>query len=400
MANLYRNQFLIFDKHPGLAYLDNAATTQRPKVVVEAIYDFYAYENANIHRGVYDLSNNATQKYEAVRSQVARFLGTENAASIAFTKGTTESVNIVANSFLSPTLNEGDNVVTTIMEHHANFIPWQKIAQEKKVEFRVIPIDKNGDLNLLALNNLIDRKTKLLSVNHISNTLGTINPIEEIIEIAHKKGVPVMLDAAQSAAYYELSQKKLQYDFLAFSAHKLFGPFGVGILYVADNYIENILPYNLGGGIIREVSVEETLFNNYPYNMDAGTPNIGGAMGLAAAIKFVSGLDKKEIQENINHLRIYCEEKLRAINDVNILGNPKKKSGIISFTIKAIHPHDIASFLNQDNIAVRAGMHCTQPLLNALATPATVRVSFSVYNTKEEVDRLVHSIKELINFWS
>lgn len=400
MKNNYRNQFPIFDKYPDLAYLDNAATTQRPKVVINAIHDFYAYENSNIHRGVYDLSNRATQNYEATRLQIAQFLGSENPNTIAFTKGTTESVNIVANSFLGNTLKEGDNVVTSIMEHHGNFIPWQKVAQQNKVEFRVIPIDKNGDLDVVELNNLIDSKTKLLSINHISNTLGTINPIEEIIDLAHKKGIPVMVDAAQSAAYYSLNQKEIQYDFLAFSAHKLFGPFGIGVLYVADKYIDRMTPYNVGGGMIKDVTIEGTLFNEYPFNMDAGTSNIGGVRGLSAAVNYTSGLNRKEVQDHLNEVTSYGLEKLKSINGVSVLGNPKKKSGIISFTIDDIHPHDIASFLNQDNIAVRAGMHCTQPLLDSLSTPATVRASFSMYNTKEEVDKLEQSIKELINFWS
>lgn len=400
MTSDFKSHFPIFKKYPELIYLDNAATTQRPDGVIRAIHDFYTYENANIHRGVYDLSNKATSKFELIRGKVAEFLDSDNANTIAFTQGTTESMNIVARSFLPKMAKKGDNIITTLMEHHANFIPWQMYAQELGLELRVVPVDKNGDLKLDELSLLIDHKTRLLAVNHISNTLGTVNDIEKIIEIAHEKNVPVSIDAAQSASFYEISSKKLDYDFLSFSGHKLFGPFGIGILYVAPKYHEYITPYNYGGGIIKDVLVDKTTFTNYPYNLDAGTPNVEGVIGLGAALEFLGLWDKQIARNYLHNLIQYAEETLLSIPGVSVLGRPRQRSSILSFTVDQVHPHDVASFLNSDHIAVRAGMHCTQPLLDSMQTPSTVRMSATLYNTKEEIDRLREAIVELIKFWS
>ena len=400
MQELLKAQFPIFEKYPDLIYLDNAATTQRTRSVIEAINQFNAFENSNIHRGVYDLSNHATQAYEKTRQQVAHFLGVQGAHTIAFTKGTTESVNIVAHSFLRHRLEPGDNMVVTIMEHHANFIPWQMLAKQTGSELRVLTVDTQGNLAMDQLDDLLDKKTKILSLNHVSNTLGTVNDIQSAIEMAHRKEIPVMIDAAQSAAYYDLNVNSLDYDFLAFSGHKMFGPFGIGVLYAHPKYHEEIRPFAYGGGMIKDVSVEETVFNDFPYNLDAGTANISAVVGLAKAIDFVSTLDKKWISEHLQVLKQSLHEELAGIEGVNLIGNPQKQSGIVSFTIDDIHPHDIASFFNQDQIAVRAGMHCTQPLLSHLGVPATVRVSFSVYNSSEEVNRLSYAVKELKKFWS
>lgn len=383
-----------------MVYLDSAATTQRPKLVIDAINQFNSFENANIHRGVYDLSNAATKKFEQTREKVAKYLGSSNSKTIAFTSGTTNSINIVASSFLRSRLNKGDNIVITLLDHHANFIPWQMLAHEKSAELRVVPIDKNGDLDLLKLDKLLDGKTKFLSLNHISNSIGTTNDISQIIALAHKRNIPVMIDAAQSVAYYDLDIQQLDYDFLAFSGHKMFGPFGIGVLYVAEKWMKNITPYNYGGGIIKDVTIEKTTFSNFPFNIEAGTPNISGVMGLSSAIDFIQEFDKKEMRQHISALTNYCVDQLRSIKKVEIIGNPEKRSGITSFVVDGIHPHDVASFLNQDNIAVRAGMHCTQPLLAAMDTSATVRVSFSIYNERKEVDQLKDSLVELIKFWS
>lgn len=395
-----KTYFPIFEKYPDLVYLDSAATTQRPKLVIDAINQFNSLENANIHRGVYDLSNAATKKFEQTREKVAKYLGSSNPKTIAFTSGTTNSINIVASSFLRSRLNKGDNIVITLLDHHANFIPWQMLAHEKGAELRVVPIDKNGDLDLLKLDKLLDGKTKFLSLNHISNSIGTTNDISQIIALAHKRNIPVMIDAAQSVAYYDLDIQQLDYDFLAFSGHKMFGPFGIGVLYVAEKWMKNITPYNYGGGIIKDVTIEKTTFSNFPFNIEAGTPNISGVMGLSSAIDFIQEFDKKEMRQHISALTNYCVDQLRSIKKVEIIGNPEKRSGIISFVVDGIHPHDVASFLNQDNIAVRAGMHCTQPLLAAMDTSATVRVSFSIYNERKEVDQLKDSLVELIKFWS
>ncbi|MDH5475466.1 MAG: cysteine desulfurase [Cyclobacteriaceae bacterium] len=400
MLKNIKTYFPIFEKYPDLAYLDSAATTQRPKSVNEAINQFNSFENANIHRGVYDLSNSATKKFEQAREKVARYIGSSNPKTIAFTSGTTHSINIIAYSFLKSTLNKGDNIVITLLDHHANFIPWQMIAQEKGAELRVVPINKKGDLDITSLGKMLDEKTKILSLNHISNSLGTVNDIHEIIDLGHKKNIPVMIDAAQSVAYYDLDILTFNYDFLAFSGHKMFAPFGTGVLYVAEKWIKSITPYNYGGGIIKNVSAEETTFSDYPFNIEAGTPNISGVMGLSSAIDFINTFDKAEMRQHISDVTHYCIEQLSTINDVKIIGTPEKRSGIVSFVVKDIHPHDVASFLNQDNIAVRAGMHCTQPLLMYLETPATVRVSFSIYNDRQEVDRLKASLVALIKFWT
>ena len=400
LDNPYRSDFPIFSKHPNLAYLDNAATTQRPRQVIETITKFYEEENSNIHRGIYDLSNQATSRYEEVRKKVAHFLGSENPNTIGFTKGTTESINIIARSYIQPDLKAEDNIVTTIMEHHANFLPWQIICDESDAELRVLGIDEAGDFSLEELDSKLDNNTKILALNHISNTLGTVNQIKEIIDLAHAKGIPVLIDAAQSAAYYELNSSELKYDFLTFSAHKLFGPFGIGILYVNEKYINQIKPFNYGGGMIQQVSVDGSSFAPFPKNLEAGTPNIEGVLGLGAAIDYVSKFDRPKVQNLLLELTTYAIEKLSTIPQVRVIGSPARRSGIVSFTVEDIHPHDVASFLNKDGIAVRAGMHCTQPLMHHLDVTATVRTSFSVYNTKEEIDRLCTSLVELIAFWS
>jgi len=398
--NSYSTQFPVFEEYPELAYLDNAATTQRPKAVIDAINKFYISENANIHRGIYDLSNQATTKYEAARQAVADFIGASSASNIGFTKGTTESVNVVAQSFLSKRLNQGDNIVVSILEHHANFIPWQMLAKEKGAELRVIPIDEHGDLNMPAYKELVDQNTKMVAVNHISNTLGTINDIAEIIAVAHTKDAPVMIDAAQSVSMYPLDAQYLKYDFLAFSGHKMYGPFGIGVLYVADQHLSEIGPYNYGGGMIKEVTIEETTFVKFPKNLEAGTSNVAGVIGLHAAVEYINQLDRAQIQSELSELSQYTEELLQSIPGVKVVRLPKHHSGIFSIEVEDIHPHDVASFLNKDGIAVRAGMHCTQPLLTDIGVPATVRISLAHYNDKSQIDRLKASLIELIDFWS
>ena len=400
MDNPYRSDFPIFQKHPRLAYLDNAATTQRPHHVIDTITKFYSEENANIHRGIYDLSNQATRRYEDVRKAAADLLKSKSDSCIGFTKGTTEAINIVARSYIQPQLQAGDNIITTTLEHHANFLPWQVICKENKGELRIIEVDTNGDLLLDQIKNLIDGRTKLIALNHISNTLGTINQIEEVIYLAHQKGVPVLIDAAQSAAYYELNSATLDYDFLAFSGHKIFGPFGTGILYVKEDFHEQMRPYNYGGGMIRDVALDDSSFATFPKNLEAGTANIADIIGLGSAIAYVNGLDKKLVRDHLAELTMYAESKLLQLPEVRLAGKPTNRSGIISFNLEDIHPHDVASFLNKDDIAVRAGMHCTQPLLKHLNLSATVRISFSIYNTKEEVDRLSDSLVSLLKFWN
>jgi cysteine desulfurase/selenocysteine lyase len=398
--NNIKKDFPIFDKYPDLVYLDNAATTQRPKMVVDRIAKFLAEENANIHRGVYDLSNHATDAYEEVRKKVANFLNAPSETCIGFTSGTTDSTNTIAQGFLHNRLTEGDNLIISIAEHHGNFIPWQQIAKEKNAELRVLPVDRNGELALGHLEDLLDANTRLVSIQHISNTLGTLHEIQRVIDLAHDHGVPVMIDAAQSAALYSLDWNEINYDFLAFSGHKIFGPFGVGVLFAAPQYHDQINPYRFGGGIIRDVQIEDTVFSGFPYVLDAGTPNISGVIGLGAAIDYLSSQDRTKLRKEQEALVSYAEESISGIKGLKILGKPKRRSSIISFTIDGIHPHEIASFLNQDNIAIRAGMHCTQPLLDHFKTPATARLSTSIYNSREDIDKLVISLNGLINFWT
>ena len=391
--------FPIFHQTKNLVYLDNAATTQKPNFVIDTIHLFYELENANIHRGLYELSSEATQRYEEVRATVTNFIGAKSKNDIAFTKGTTESINVVANSFLS-LLNEGDNIVVSAMEHHANLIPWQQICFKKKATLRIIPVNQDGDLVLDKLESLMDGRTKLLAVTHISNTLGTINPIQEIIATAHKKNVPVLVDAAQSAGHYPINVLDLDVDFLAFSAHKMFGPMGTGVLYVNQRHHQLIQPLNFGGGAIREVSFAETKFMEYPFCLEAGTPHVPGVLALGTAIDFIEQLDLHETSNHTYQLAMAFRNEIKSLGFVQAVGNPKNSGSIVSFVVDGIHPHDVAGFLAEQQIAVRAGHHCTQPLHDSLGLTATVRASFSIYNSLHDVGKIIDALRALKKFWS
>ena len=395
-----REQFPIFGEHPELVYLDNAATTQRPAAVIETLNRFHRQENASIRRGVYHLSALATKSFAAVRNKVAQFFQAPNEISIAFTSGTTESVNVVARSIIGPKVKAGDNIVVSLMEHHANFIPWQMICQEKEAELRIIPLTEQGELQLDKLEDLIDERTACLAIVHISNTLGTINPVEEVVRMAHQKNVPVLVDAAQSAALYSTNLTELDCDYWVASGHKMFGPFGVGILYVHPRFQGQVQPYSYGGGIIRSVTSEQTDFLPFPYNLESGTPNVSGVIGLGAAIDFLKTLDRQHLVSNLHELTQYAREQLLAIPGLSIFGQPSQVSSLLSFSMEGMHPHDIATFLNDDQVAVRAGQHCTQPLLDHFGLPATVRASFSIYNTKEDVNSLTESLKSMKSLWA
>jgi cysteine desulfurase / selenocysteine lyase len=389
-----KEHFPIFHSQPELVFLDNASTTQKPQMVVDCEREFYERQNANIHRGFYALSANATQRYEAVRKQVADFIGAASANEIAFTKGATESINIVANSF-SDQLRPGDNVVVTAMEHHANFIPWQQLCNRTGAEFRVVPITSNGDLDLSVLESLLDTQTKILAITHISNVLGTINPIKEIVELAHKKNIPVLVDAAQSAGHIPVHVKSLNVDFLSFSAHKMFGPMGVGVLYAKAEHHAKLGPLNFGGGIVKSVRVEETEFLEFPQCVEAGTPNVAGVLALGSALEFLATFDSNQTFEQGQQLAQEFKQQVELYKVAHVVGNPAQAASIVSFTVGDIHPHDVAAFLAEHNIAVRAGHHCAQPLLDALGIPATVRVSFSIYNTMDDVRVIVQALREL-----
>jgi cysteine desulfurase/selenocysteine lyase len=394
-----KSRFPVFQHKPLLVYADNASTTQKPKEVIKIMSDFYEYGCANVHRGLYKLSEEATIRYENVRKEVAAFIGTKEDQSIAFTKSTTESINLVAQGYLHPILKQGDEVLITAMEHHANLIPWQQVCQQHKAILKVLPVDGNGDLIMDELPSLINPRTKLVAVIHISNTLGTINPIKEIIKQAHRYKIPVLVDAAQSVSYSPMKVDELDADFLVFSAHKMFGPMGVGVLYARQEYREGISPLIFGGGAIKNVELENTEFMSYPRNLEAGTPNVSGILGLGAAISFMQQLDLISLAAHIEKLT----ERLRSglgEQGFKVIGNAKSRSGIVSFIHDKIHPHDIASYLASQDIAVRAGHHCTQPLLHGLGVPSTVRASFSVYNTHEDVDRILESLQGLNKFWA
>jgi cysteine desulfurase / selenocysteine lyase len=394
-----KSLFPLLQERPELVYLDSASTSHKPKLVIDAITSFYSSENANVHRGLYELSSSATHRYEQVRSKVKDLIGAQLEKEVAFTKGSTESINIVANSF-EGILNEGDNIVISEMEHHANLIPWQQVCKKRKAMLRVLPINSNGDVVLEQLSKLLDKRTKLLAITHISNVLGTVNPVREIVEMAHVKSTPVLLDAAQSVGHMPVNVKDLDVDFLVFSAHKMFGSMGTGILYAKEKYHNMVQPLNFGGGAIREVSFDETTFMNYPSSLEAGTPNVSGVIGLGAAIDFVQQINLEEASAHTKQLASVLREKLLMLPFVKAVGNPIINSGIVPFVVDGIHAHDVAGFLVEHQIAVRAGHHCTQPLHKKFGLPATVRASFSIYNTEADVDKLVYSLKGLKKFWS
>ena len=394
-----RQDFPIFQKFPGFSYLDNAATTQKPQVVIDRIADFYAFENANIHRGIYDLSHQATEAYEKARKTIADFVNAEGSDCIAFTKGTTESINIVAQSWLKPQLAPGKNVVISLMEHHANLIPWQQVCRATGAELRVIPLTREGFMDYDQTANLIDPNTCLVAITHLSNTLGVMTDVERIKVLTAQFDTPLLLDAAQSAALHELDVQTLGCDFLTFSGHKMYGPMGVGILYARKNQHRSIQTFNVGGGIIRNVTLEDTMFQRYPILLEAGTPNVPGALGLEAAIQYIQGLDRTSVRQYMAALSATAIQALRDIPGMQLLSPEPAEHGIISFIMSEVHPHDIASFLNSHHVAVRAGMHCTQPLLEFLGQPATVRASFTVYNTSDDIDQLSAALRATADFW-
>ena len=395
-----KSSFPIFTHRPDLVYLDSAATSQKPRSVIQSIADFYEKDNANVHRGLYELSVQATLRYEEVRKKVIGLIGAPHPDTIAFTKGATESINLIAHGFLKKNLTKGDNVVISAMEHHANLIPWQQVCEQTQATLEIIPVNEAGELAVEKIDTILNHRTKLLAITHISNVLGTINPVEEIISAAHKRNIPVLVDGAQSVGHYPIDVRKWDADFLVFSAHKMFGPLGVGILFCKQEFAGQVTPLNYGGGSIKNVEFEKTEFLDYPHNLEAGTANIAGVIGLGAAIDFVQQLDLGETTRHTRNLSGYLIERLQSLGGITRTGNPKSFGSIVSFQVDSIHPHDVASFLAASDIAVRAGHHCAQPLLEAMRVPATVRVSFSIYNTRDDVDKTIAALVELKKFWS
>ena len=383
-----------------LIYLDNASTTQKPTSVIKKIEDYYKNTNSNIHRGVHHLSQKSTEEYENSRIKVHKFIGSESTKEIIFVRGTTEAINLVANSYVKPLLSKGDNVIISQMEHHANIVPWQMITKEKESEIRIIPMNENGELIIEKLEELIDKNTKFISVNHVSNTLGTINPIEKLIDIAHGNNIQIMIDGAQAIQHMRVNVKEMNADFYCFSGHKMYGPTGIGILYGKQEILENMQPYQGGGDMIKSVTFEKTIYNDVPNRFEAGTPNIAGAIGLGKAIDFIENVTIEKIEQQEMELLNYATEKISSIDNVKIIGNSSKKASVISFVIDNIHPHDIGTIMDKLGIAIRAGHHCTQPIMDFYGIPATARASFAIYNTKEDIDKLVEAIEKTKDVFS
>lgn len=376
-----------------LVYIDNAATTQKPQQVIDAITHYYTYENANIHRGLHFLSELATDLYEKARLKVKEFINAMSASEIIFVRGTTEGINLIANTFCrSGMFQPGDEIIVTNMEHHANIVPWQILCERKNITLRVIPISDKGEIDIEDFKNLISEKTKLVSVVHISNALGTVNPVEEITKIAHQHNIPVLLDGAQAIPHIAVDVQKLDCDFYAFSGHKMFGPTGIGVLYGKTQYMQKLPPYQGGGDMIRVVTFEGSTFDDLPQKFEAGTPNIVGGIALGAAIDYVNQFDRKKLTAHEDELLKYATEKLLSIDGLKIIGTAENKASVISFIMEGIHPYDIGTIIDTDGIAIRTGHHCTQPVMKRYNLPATARASFAFYNTLEEVDKLYYSL--------
>jgi cysteine desulfurase/selenocysteine lyase len=394
-----RGDFPILGTHidgKPLVYLDNGATTQKPLQVIDFIAEYYRHENSTVKRGVYGLSERSTELFEQARKTVAQFINAKSSQEIIFTKGCTEAINLVAKTFSSRFLKEGDEIILTAMEHHANIVPWQLASQEHKFKIKVLPINQNGELILEELPNLINEKTKLISVMHISNVLGTINPIKQICEIAKKYNIAVLVDGAQAAPHTPIDVQDLGCDFYAFSGHKLYGPTGVGVIYGRYEMLESLPPYQGGGDMIDLVSFERTTFAKPPTRFEAGTPPIAQVLGLAEAVKYLQNIGITNIQNYEEELLTYATKRLSEIEGLKIIGNAEHKASLISFTIDGIHPHDMGTLLDQfSNIAIRVGHHCAQPLMAFYGLPSTARASFAFYNTFREIDILVDSLRQV-----
>lgn len=392
-----RNQFPILQQEINgrpLVYFDNGATTQKPKRVIDAITRYYQLENSNIHRGVHYLSQLATGKFEAVREKVQQFIAATHSHEVIFTRGTTESINLVATCFGKKFIEEGDEVVISAMEHHSNLVPWQMMCEERKAVLKIIPFHPNGELDMEAYEGLLSAKTKIVAVAHVSNTLGTINPVEEIIEKAHTYGAKVLLDGAQAVAHMPVDVQKLNVDFYAFSSHKLYGPTGVGVLYGKEQLLREMPPYQGGGDMIKTVTLEKTTYNDLPHKFEAGTPHIAGVIGLGEAIDFIREIGFEIIHEIEIGLLNYGRQELEKIESMQFFGTAENKASLISFNLKGAHPFDVGTLLDQLAIAVRTGHHCTEPIMTFYGIPGTVRASFALYNTTAEIDCLVDGVRQ------
>ena len=378
-----------------LVYLDNAASTQKPYAVIQRLQRYYEKENANVHRGVHTLSQRATDAYEDAREKIRAFINAVHSKEIIFVRGATEAINLVASSFGQKYVQKEDEIIVSAMEHHSNIVPWQLLCQQTGAQLRVIPMNPAGELDMNVYTKMLGNKTRLVAVGQVSNALGTENPVREIIEQAHRKGVPVLIDGAQSIPHTPIDVQELQCDFFAFSGHKMYGPTGIGVLYGRSELLEKMPPYQGGGDMIRSVTFKKTTFSSLPYKFEAGTPNIAGAIGLAAAVDYLSHLGMKNIAAHEKSLLEYATTKLLELEGLSIIGTAKHKAAVISFLFDDVHPHDIGTILDQEGIAIRTGHHCAQPVMDFFSIPATARASFGLYNSTGDIDRLVEGLKKI-----
>ena len=378
-----------------LIYFDNGATTQKPKQVIDSIINYYSNINSNVHRGVHTLSQEATTAFEEARKYIAGFINAKSEKEIIFTKGTTESINLMSD-VLSDWIQKGDEIIITSMEHHSNLVPWQQLCKEKEARLKVVPADNNGELDMDLFVEMLNPNVKLVAITHISNVLGTINPVKELTAKAHEFGIPVLVDGAQAIAHTKVDVQDLNCEFYCFSAHKAYGPMGIGVLFGKEAWMKQLKPYQFGGEMIESVSFEETTFNTLPYKYEAGTPNVEGVLAMEAALKYINELGIENIQEYEDELLEYATIKLKEIEGMRIIGTAKNKTAVLSFVVHGVHPYDIGTLLDQMGIAVRTGNHCAQPLIEQFNIPGTVRASFAVYNTKEEVDIFIEGLKKTL----
>jgi cysteine desulfurase / selenocysteine lyase len=398
-----RQEFPILNrevKGRPLIYLDNAATTQKPQQVIDAIVSYYSNYNANIHRGIHTLAEEATSSFEQTRDIVQSFIGASSREEIIFTKGTTESINLVAYCWGRKNITAGDEIIISNMEHHSNFVPWQLLCQERNAVLKVIPINDDGELLMDEYEKMLGARTKLVSIVHVSNALGTVNPVRKMISLAHAVGACVMVDGAQSAVHLDIDVRDMDCDFFAFSGHKIYGPTGVGVLYGKKALLESMPPFQSGGEMIKEVSIEKTSFNDLPYKFEAGTPNIADVIAFRSAIRFVLESGKEKIRRHEEELLGYAHQELEKIPGLKIIGKAREKVSVVSFTLEGAHPQDIGILLDNRGIAVRTGHHCAQPLMDRFCIPGTARVSFALYNTKYEIDELVKGLQKVVKILS
>ncbi|OJH42165.1 cysteine desulfurase [Cystobacter ferrugineus] len=381
-----------------LVYLDSAATTQKPRAVIDALVHYYTHDNANVHRGVHALSERSTQAYEGARERVRRFINARETKEIIFVRGCTEAINLVAQTYGRTKVGPGDEVLITAMEHHSDIVPWQMLCQQVGATLKMVPVDEHGELRLEQLDTLLTERTRLLAVTHVSNALGTVNPVKEITRRAHARGVPVLVDGAQAMQHFRVDVQDLDCDFYAFSGHKMFGPTGIGVLYGKAQMLESLPPWQGGGDMILTVTLDKTVYNRLPYRLEAGTPDISGAVGLAAALDYLDSVGREAIAAHDQELLEYGAKALESVPGLRLMGRARERSGVLSFLMEDVHAHDVGTILDREGVAIRAGHHCAQPLLACFGVAATVRASLALYNTREDIDALVrglHKVREV-----